>query len=151
MRLRNVPKLTHERAGFSHFIEDRYEKEPDWYDQKAVHNKRIHGLPQVVVIVSSAVTPALILMDESNLRMLAVFTSVIIAISTSAIKTSRFHENWLDYRTTAETMRREHSLYNTGAGDYPDADDRQRFFVERIESLISRENTKWLWFQKKKE
>ena len=78
---------------FSHFIEDRYEKELDWYDQKAVHNKRIHDLLQVVVIVSSAVTPALILMDESNLRMPAVFTSVIIAISTSAIKTFRLHEN----------------------------------------------------------
>ena len=47
-------------------------------------------------------------------------------------------------------MRREYSLYNTDAGDYLDADDKQRFFVERIESLISRENTKWLWFQKKK-
>ena len=47
-------------------------------------------------------------------------------------------------------MRREHSLYNTGAGDYPDVDDRQRFFAERIEGLISRESTKWPWFQKKK-
>ena len=121
--------MTHERARFSHFIEDRYEK--DWYDQKAVHNKKIHDLLQVAVIVSSAVTP-LILVDESNLRMLAVFTSVTIAISTSAIKTSRFHENWLNYRTTAETMHREHSLYNTGAGDYPDAGDRQRFFAEEF-------------------
>ena len=135
---------------FSHFIKNRYEKELDWYDQKAVHNKKIHDLLQVVVIVFSAVTPVLILINESNLRIFAVLTSVIIAISTSAIKTFRFHENWLNYRTTAETMRREHSLYNTGAGDYSDADDRQRFFVERIESLISRESTKWLWFQKKK-
>ena len=135
---------------FSHFIKNRYEKELDWYDQEAVRNKRIHDLLQWVVIVSSAVTPVLILINESNLRMFAVTTSVIIAIFTSAIKTFKFHENWLNYRNTAETMRREYSLYDTDAGDYLDADDKQRFFVERIESLISRENTKWLWFQKKK-
>ena len=135
---------------FSEFIKDRYEKEIVWYDQKAVRNKKIYDLLQAVVIIFSGLTPVLILIDEPDLRIFAVLTSVIIAISTSFIKTFKFHENWLNYRTTTETMRREYSLYNTDAGDYLDVDDKQRFFVERIESLISRENTKWLLFQKRK-
>ena len=49
---------------FSHFIKNGHEKELDWYDQKAVHNKKIHDLLQVVVIVFSAVTPVLILINE---------------------------------------------------------------------------------------
>ncbi len=89
-------------------------------------------------------------MNEPNLEMFAVGTSAVIAISTSLVNLFKYHENWMNYRTTAEIMRREYSLYNTSIGDYSDVNSKQKVFVERIENLISSENIRWRMLQKKK-
>ncbi len=135
---------------FSNFIKNRYEEELNWYDQKSIHDKKYYNIFQILICVSSAVTPIFILMNEPNLEMLAVGTSAVIAISTSLVNLFKYRENWINYRTAAEIMRREYSLYNTGIGDYFDVDNKQKVFVERIENLILGENTRWRTLQKKK-
>jgi hypothetical protein len=71
-------------------------------------------------------------------------TSVIVAILTAALKTFKYQENWLNYRTTCETLRKEKYFYEAGLVEYASADDKEAAFVERVESLISRENTMWV-------
>lgn len=73
------------------------------------------------------------------------------AIGTIILQTSKYKENWINYRTTAETLRKEIHFYRLGSGDYRDSEDREALFVERVESLISREYTLWLTTQRPKE
>jgi hypothetical protein len=82
---------------------------------------------------------------------LAVIIAALVAIGTTILKTFKYQENWINYRTTCETLRKEIHFYRAPLGDYRDSDDREALFVERVESLISRENTMWLTTQRLKE
>jgi len=41
-------------------------------------------------------------------------------------------------------LKKEIQLYEAGIGEYANAEDKEALFVERVENLISRENTLWL-------
>ena len=69
---------------------------------------------------------------------------MLVAIVASALKTFKFQENWINYRTTCETLKKEIHFYEAGIGEYANAEDKEVLFVERVENLISRENTLWL-------
>jgi hypothetical protein len=68
--------------------------------------------------------------------------SIIVVIITGMIALFRYHELWAEYRSNAETLKHEKYLYLYGAGPY-DRDDRFTVLVERVESLISKENSRW--------
>jgi len=71
-------------------------------------------------------------------------TSVIVAILASTLKTFNYQEHWMNYRTTCETLKKEYHFFEANVGDYADTNDKQALFVERVEALISRENTFWV-------
>lgn len=75
---------------------------------------------------------------------------VLIALAAAAGSLFKFHENWIQYRTTAEQLKHEKFLFLTGIRPY---DDEERFasLVQRIESLISKENSAWAQVAKKAE
>ena len=75
----------------------------------------------------------------------SLFTGVLgiaIAVSTAASSLFKFHENWIEYRTTAEQLKHEKFLYLTSIKPY---DDSEKFsvLVQRVEGLISKENSSW--------
>lgn len=67
---------------------------------------------------------------------------VIIAISAGLSALYKYHENWLEYRTTAETLKHEKYLFQTKCSPYNN-DDAFCKLVQRTERLISKENSKW--------
>ena len=77
--------------------------------------------------------------------------AALVAISTAALKTFKYQENWISYRTTAETLKKEIHFYEATIQGYENVEDKEALFVERVESLISRENTFWLMSHEKKE
>ena len=135
------------------FSQSRYEDQANWYDAKASENQKTYKRFQWTTIVLSAITPVLIgieidLFGGDILRRLAMLTSVIVAILTSAQKTFRYQENWINYRTTSETLQKEIHLYRVGIGEYGAVSDKEALFVSRVESIISTENTMWVARQK---
>ena len=50
----------------------------------------------------------------------------------------------MNYRTTAETLKKEIHFYNSRTGEYGGAEHPESLFVERAEAIISRENSLWL-------
>ena len=77
-------------------------------------------------------------------KSLSLITSVLVAILATSLKTFKFEENWVNYRTTCETLKKEIHFFNAGLDEYKDSQDREGLFVRRVEALISRENTLWL-------
>lgn len=138
-----------EKETFSQYLTDRYADQIDWYDRKAADNQRIFRLLQWSVIVLAAITPILIELDLDDLIVegfghVPTLTSAIVAILTAGLSTFKYQEHWINYRTTCETLRKEKHFYDAGLGDYRATDDREALFVDRVESLISRENTMWV-------
>ncbi|KAB2880910.1 DUF4231 domain-containing protein [bacterium] len=141
-----------DKEQFSKFIEERYNKETNWYDHKAQKYKTYYTRFQFSVIILSTLTPVII-SQESNMsrsgefdywKLVAISLSTAVAIITTLLKTFKFHETWINYRTTCETLRKEIHLYNASVGEYGRTAEKEKLFVERVESLISRENTLWL-------
>ena len=139
------------RSGyFESYLSERYENQVQWYDSRSRSNKFYYHIAQWVAIVVSASLPVLIVMVPEDKKMISIIPSVILAILTTALKTFKFQENWLNYRTIAETLKKEKHYYIAGANGYDDVDSREQHFVERVETLISRENTLWLEIHRKK-
>jgi hypothetical protein len=140
-----------ETEEFQKYLKERYEDQINWYDKKSIWNQTLYRYFQWSVIVLSAITPVLVAIAPEESRWPAVITAAFVAIGTSILKTFRYQENWIHYRTTCETLKKEIHFYKAGLGDYRDSEDREALFVERVESLISRENTIWLTTQQPKE
>jgi len=129
---------------FQKYLRERYEDQINWYDKKSIWCQRRYRCFQWCVIVLSAVTPVLVAVAPEATRWPAVMISALVAIGTTALKTFKYQENWINYRTTCETLRKEIHFCKACVGEYKDADDPEGLFIERVESLISRENTMWL-------
>ena len=150
------------REDFQKYLKERYEEQINWYDKKSIWNQKMYRRFQWVVIVLSAITPVLVAIvainPEANetswlltkTSWLAVGISALVAIGTTGLKTFKYQENWINYRTTCETLRKEIHFYKAAVNEYKDTEDPEALFVERVESLISRENTMWLTAQRPK-
>ena len=135
-----------EQETFAKYLEERYQNQIDWYDGKAASNQRVYRWMQWTLIALAAVTPILIELDLASFGWFkwATLTSAIVAILTAGMKTFKYQENWINYRTTCETLRKEKHYCDAGVGEYAEAENREALFVERVEDLISRENTLWV-------
>jgi len=129
---------------FDDYLETRYRKEMGWYDKRAIRNQRVYQVFQWTAIILSVFTPILIIVSDGWVKWFAVSIAVLVAISTAALKTFKYQENWISYRTTCETLRKEYYFYKAGIQGYENVKDKEALFVERVESLISRENTLWV-------
>jgi uncharacterized protein DUF4231 len=87
--------------------------------------------------------PGLVVSFKAEYTWVAAGLSVILPIGTSALKAFKFQENWLNYRQLAETLKQEKHFYDAEIGAYANAGDKRAIFVDRVESLISRENAIW--------
>jgi len=133
-----------EDSEFEKYLKERYEDQINWYDKKSIWNQKMYKRFQGIVIVLSVITPVLVAMRIEKTHWLVVIVSALVAIGTTSLKTFKYQENWINYRTTCETLRKEIHFYNVGVGEYKDINNREALFVERVEALISRENTMWL-------
>jgi hypothetical protein len=140
-----------ETEDFQKYLKERYEPQINWYDKKSMWNQKLYRNFQLAVIILAAITPVLVAIDAEVIRWPTVFIAALVAIGTSVLKTFKYQENWINYRTTCETLRKEIHFYRACLGDYRDSEEREALFVERVESLISRENTMWLTTQRSKE
>lgn len=145
-----------DKADFQDYVNERYLDQIQWYDRKSLWNQKWYSRLQWGMIGLAAVTPVLISINfrvssYPFLQWVPVVSSVIVAVLASALKTFKFQENWINYRTTCETLKKEIHLCRAGVGEYKKVEDREALFVERVENLISRENTLWLITAKREE
>lgn len=139
-----------EEEKFETYLKERYECQVSWYNKRASWNKRYYQWFQWIAIIISVSMPVLVA-SMSDWEWLSIVFAIVLAIATAALKTFKFEENWISYRTVAETLKKEKFYYDAGLTEYATAEDEKRLFVERVEALISSENTLWMAIQKKKE
>lgn len=142
-----------DKENFEKYVRERYYPQIEWYDKKANLNHRCYTILQWGLIILSALTPVLITVNfcfqqSRFLRWWPIVSSVLVAVLATSLKTFKFQENWINYRTTCETLKKEIYFYRAGIYDYAVSENKEATFVERVENLISRENTLWLALHK---
>lgn len=133
------------------YLKKRFNDQITWYDQKSVCNQKWFKRLQVFQLAAAASIPVLVnyVTDSSGwIRLLVALLGASIAIVSGIIALYKLQENWLEYRTTCESLRHEKYLYLTKTEPY-NTDDPFALLVNRVETLISKENTNWAQYMKK--
>jgi len=134
------------------YIKKRLQDQINWYSTKSLWNQKWFKRLKVLEIVCAAIIPFIAGMGSivPYYQFVIGFLGVIIAVSSGISSIYKFHENWIEYRTTAETLKHELYLFQTKSQPY-DKENAFQELVQRVESLISKEHTQWsryAWKQK---
>jgi hypothetical protein len=134
------------------YLRDRLQHQLEWYSKKSRYNKKWYKRLRLTEIVSASLIPFLSGMGERIPYSPWIIGGLgaLIAVAAAASALFKFHENWIQYRTTAEQLKHEKFMYLTGINPY-NGDDKFSLMVERVESLISKENTVWAQSTKKQD
>ena len=139
-----------DKENFNKYLEERYNNQVKWYDEKSKLNQKIYKFMQLIIIIFAAITPILVLQREYYINIIAAVLAIIVAISAGSQKAFNYQENWISYRTTCETLKREYFFYTNKVQGYENAANPEGLFIERVESIISKENVCWIATYKKK-
>jgi hypothetical protein len=69
---------------------------------------------------------------------------VLIILIEAMQQMNQYHNNWIAFRSTAESLKHEKYLYAATAGPYATSEVPLRLLAERVESLVSQEQGKWV-------
>jgi Protein of unknown function (DUF4231) len=141
----------------SDYIKKRLELQLNWYDNKAKDNMyRYHKL-QILIIGASVLIPIVNVVDGNDLvvRIISSILGSAIVGATGILQLTKAQESWIVFRSTAETLKKEYNLYMLKAGDYSDSnlsdDKKDILFIERSESIMAMEGTKYFALRQKSE
>lgn len=138
------------QKSFDDYLKSRYEKQVAWYSNKSALNKRWFLGVSIYIVIISTIVPILMLVLDTSFLATKLFIAVLsstVAIAVGINNLLKFQDNWISYRTTSETLKKERSFFLGHVGDYAQASDKEALFIERVEATISRENSLWLTTQ----
>ena len=126
------------------YVEQRLTDQISWYDRKSSTNQRCFKWLRFVEIVAAAMIPFLsgFAGDSFPIKIAIGALGVLVAVLASLLGLLHFQEHWIEYRATAESLTREKFLFLTQTEPY-DRDDAFHLLVQRVEALLSKENTDW--------
>ncbi len=126
------------------YLNDRLNDQIDWYDKKSQTSQKWFKKLRLLEIAAATIIPFLAGIGP-NIPYYSIIIGglgVIIAVSAGVSALYKYHENWIEYRTTSETLKHEKYLFQAKCSPYNN-DDAFCKLVQRVEGLISKENTQW--------
>jgi len=133
------------------YVEQRLDDQIAWYDGKSTSHKRKFQRIRLIEVVAAAAIPFLSAF-VSPAYLWPVYLSgalgIAVTVCAGSVAILQLQENWIKYRTTAESLKKERFLFLTQIEPY-DGEDRFEMLVQRVEGLISQENTNWAQYMMK--
>ena len=125
------------------YLQQRVEDQLDWYSQKSAKNKRWYYRLQFIMLLSAVAIPATSLSSgDMKVRFVVALLGVVAALAAGLLSMYQFKDQWLDYRSTAESLKFEKYLFLTRSVPY-DSATAFSLFVQRVETIIISENRSW--------
>jgi Protein of unknown function (DUF4231) len=133
------------------YLQTRLEEQINWYDTRSSKCKRWHLATKIVEIICAAIIPLLAGYASGGGKLIAISIGVLgiaVAVCTGISSLHKYQELWIKYRTTAESLKKEKYLFLTKGEPY-DSEDALPILVQRVETLVSQENTNWAQYMMK--
>jgi Protein of unknown function (DUF4231) len=122
----------------------RLQEQIKWYSQKARHNKLRFRTYQIIIIIAGSIIPVVNVGGFTDLstRIISSIIGGIILVAIGITLLEKYHENWILYRITAESLKKEKYYFEVGAGEYSDLGiiEKDKLLVKRVESIVSSES-----------
>jgi hypothetical protein len=122
----------------------RLTEEQAWYSAKSRAARTAFKRIKVTEIVAAAMIPFLTGQLWPGVTYMVGGLGVLITILEGLLHLNQYQENWTNYRNTAESLKHEKFLFLASAGPYAGAANPRAMLAERVEALISQENSQWV-------
>jgi hypothetical protein len=151
----HVRPRTFASVDVSSYIEERFNPMIEWYDGKAAWAKTRYLRVQAATVVGGALVPVLVNIDLAAfaygpqiLRGATTAISILVVILVALEGVLHYREQWVNYRSTEQFMRKEYYSFVAADGLYESVGDDSaaalRKFIERVEQAMSAENASTL-------
>ena len=91
---------------------------------------------QTITLIASASVPVLSIFTSAMwARVMVAILGSATAITTGIVSLYKFREHWIEYRTTAESLKHEKYMFCTRTGLYV-GNDAFEILVNRVEALV---------------
>lgn len=126
------------------YLASRLDDQIAWYDRKSQAAQKGYQRLRAFEIVGAAIVPflAAYAAESGAVRAALGILGVLLAAGAGLLSLHQYQERWLEYRTTCESLRHEKYLFMTRTDPYDRAEP-FKLLVQRVESLISKENSAW--------
>ena len=127
------------------YIKARLDDQVDWYDHKSLAAQRSFKRLRRSEIIAAAGIPFLagFATEHWTLPIAIGVLGAVVVILAALQSLGQYHENWLQYRTSCESLKHEKYLFLTKSEPY-DSSTAFTLLVQRVEGLISKENSAWV-------
>lgn len=129
------------------YIKDRLENQISWYDSKSQSAQKNYKRSGVIEFICAASVPffaGMLTAETIFFKIIVGLLGVIIAVITAIKGLYQWNEDWIQYRTTCESLKKEKYLFLTETEPYDSEEKENRaLLVQRVETLVSKENTNW--------
>ncbi len=123
---------------------ERLDDQIGWYEKRSRWNQLCYRNLKIVVIVVAASIPVFSSVGPEVVpRWVLGALGALVAVIEGIQQVYQFHANWISYRATSESLKREKFLFLAKAGPYASGES-DVLLAERIEMLMTQENTKWV-------
>lgn len=127
---------------------DRLDDQAKWYGRKSKRAQRLYKSMKIIEILAAALIPFLIGLKFRHFELLVGSLGVLITIIEGILQLNQYQQVWTTYRATSEALTHEKYLFLALAGPYAAAGANPPVqLAERIEAIMSQENTKWVSLQ----
>jgi len=105
-------------------IKQRLDNQIEWYDSKSSGNQRTYRRLRGIEIVSAAAIPlvaaaqSIVQIPTAVAAILMALLGSVVTVCTGFLALGNYHENWIEYRTICETLRKEKFMYLTRSDLY---------------------------------
>jgi hypothetical protein len=127
------------------YLTDRVDDQIDWMSAKAGRNQKWFRRLRLIELAAAASIPfgAGLIREPGDAFALSVgLLGVAVAVIAGVMSLFQFQETWVEYRQTAERLKREKYVFLTRTEPY-DGEDRLHVFVQRVEAALSDERSSW--------
>jgi len=127
------------------YVDKRINDQIRWYDGRSITNKRWFKRLRFAEIVVAATIPFLSGFADRALAIKIAIGAmgVFVAVIASLLGLLQLQVHWIEYRATAESLKKEKFLFLTQTDPYH-RNDAFHLLVQRVEALLSKENTDWV-------
>jgi hypothetical protein len=119
-------------------LEDQYR----YYDKTASRSQRNFRAVKILQLIVAASVTVVAAAGAGAVVTALIGATILVLEGVQAL--FGWQQNWVNYRSTAEALKTEQSLFEANAGPYARASNPGRLLAERVEALLSTERTGWV-------
>jgi len=125
------------------YLQKRIDDQIEWLSSASGKNQQwFKKLRAAEIVMGCAIAYLVSHADLMPIQVLTGAMGVAVATIGGLLSLYRFQEKWIEYRVTAENLKREKFFFLTGTVPY-DADDKFQVLVTRVEAILAAENVQW--------